>query len=243
MGSELKLGDVSVDLFFKDIKNIHLSVHPPTGRVRISAPRGTNREAIRLFAVSRLSWIRRQQKKLVAQERESPRDYVNRESHFVWGKRYLLKVIEHDAKPSVELSHRHLILRVRPGSEQDRRQSIMEAWYRQQLKLALPPLIAKWEPLLGVKLKKFFLQRMKTRWGSCNHRAGTIRLNSELAKKPPELLESVVVHELIHLLEPTHNARFVALMDQFMPSWQYSRSALNRLPVQRYHQASGGAFE
>ncbi len=142
-----------------------------------------------------------------------------------------MKVIEDDVPASVELSHRRMILRARPGWSDTKKRELLDAWYREQLKVALPPLVAKWEPVMGVKAARFFVQRMKTKWGSCNPSARTIRLNTDLAKKPRECLEYIVVHELVHLLEPTHNTRFVALMDQFMPKWQSRRSSLNRLPV------------
>jgi predicted metal-dependent hydrolase len=222
-----------VDVILKEIKNVHLSVYPPSGRVRISAPKHMSLDAIRVFAVSKLDWIRQQQTKLREQERETPRDYVNRESHYVWGKRYLLTVTESDEPPAVELKPRRMLLRVRPGTGEAQRQALVEAWYRERLREAVWPLLARWQPLLGVHVERWFLQRMKTRWGSCNHQARTIRLNTELAKKPPECLEYVLVHELVHLLEPTHNARFIALMDQFMPKWQFHRQVLNRLPVRQ----------
>ena len=168
MVRQLKLGDIAVDVVLKDIKNVHLSVHPPTGRVRISAPSRMSLDNIRVFAISKLGWIKQQQKKLQEQERETPREYLDRESHYVWGKRYLLTVIESDQAPSVELKHNRMLLRVRPGTDEKRRQALVEGWYREQLKNAVPPLIAKWEPLLGVKVKRFFVQRMKTKWGSCN---------------------------------------------------------------------------
>ena len=151
----------------------------------------------------------------------------------MWGKRYLLRVSEVDEPPSIELKHSRMLLRVRPRTDEDKRQAVVEEWYREQLKEALPPLLARWQPLLGVRPQRFFVQRMKTKWGSCNCKARTIRLNTELAKKPAECLEYIVVHELVHLLEPTHNARFVALMDRFMPKWQFQRQVLNRLPVRR----------
>ncbi len=231
MGTQINLGDIQVDVVLKDIKNIHLSVYPPTGRVRISAPERMSLDTIRVFAISKLDWIKQQQQKLQAQEREAPREYLDRESHYVWGKRYLLRVIEADEAPSVELSHRHLLLRVRPGADEAKKQAVVEEWYRAQLKEAAPPLIAKWERLLGVTVQRFFVQRMKTKWGSCNPKAGHIRLNTDLSKKPPECLEYIVVHEMVHLLEPTHNARFVALMDHYLPKWQFYRDELNRLPV------------
>ena len=233
MGSQIKLGDIPVDVVLKDIKNVHLSVHPPTGRVRIAAPKRMSIDTIRVFAISKLDWIKQQQTKLREQERETPREYVDRESHYVWGKRYLLTVSESDEPPSVELKHSRMVLRMRPGTDERRRQALMEAWYREQIKQAVPLLLARWQPLMGVRVERFFVQRMKTKWGSCNHKARTIRLNTELAKKPAECLEYIVVHELVHLLEPTHNARFVALMDRFMPKWQFHRQVLNRLPVRR----------
>jgi predicted metal-dependent hydrolase len=222
-----------VDVVLKDIKNVHLSVYPPAGRVRISAPKRMSLDTIRVFAISKLDWIKQQQAKLRGQERETPREYLDRESHYVWGKRYLLMVTESDAPPAIELKHRRMILRVRPGTDQEKKEALVEEWYREQLKEAVPPLLERWEPLLGVKANRWFVQRMKTKWGSCNHRSGTIRLNTELAKKPPECLEYIVVHELVHLLEPTHNARFLALMDRFMPKWQFHREELNRLPLRR----------
>src|SRR5438105_11828824 len=156
-------------------------------------------DTIRVFAIARLGWIKQQQKKLQEQERETPREYVDRESHYVWGKRYLLRVIEGDEAPSVALQHSRMLLRVRPGTDAKKKQAIVEAWYRQQLKNAVLPLIARWEPLMGVKVERFFVQRMKTKWGSCNHRAHTLRLNTELAKKPRECLEYIVVHEMTHI--------------------------------------------
>jgi predicted metal-dependent hydrolase len=231
MVSQIQLGDITVDVIRKDIKNIHLSVYPPTGRVRISAPSRMELETIRVFAVSKLGWIKRQQQKLLEQEREEPREYLDRESHYVWGKRYLLKVVEVDEPPSVELKHKWLRVQVRPGADEEKRKEILADWYRTQLKLEAPPLIAKWEQLMGVQVERFFVQRMKTKWGSCNHTAGTIRLNTELAKKPKECLEYIVVHEMAHLLEPTHNDRFIEIMNLFLPQWRAYRDELNRLPV------------
>ncbi|QHP67447.1 M48 family peptidase [Bradyrhizobium sp. LCT2] len=231
MRSRIQLGDIGVDVVRKDIRNVHLSVLPPTGRVRIAAPERMSLDTVRVFAIAKLPWIKKQQRKLQEQERETPREYIDRESHYLWGKRYLLKVVEADEPPSVELFHGRIVLRVRRGTDTARRQAILEDWYREQLRAAVSPLIEKWQRLLRAKVQRFFLQRMKTKWGSCNHRARSIRLNTDLAKKPRECLEYIIVHEMIHLLEPTHNARFVALMDQFMPKWQSRRDVLNRLPV------------
>jgi len=231
MFTQIELGDIKVDVVFKDIKNVHLSVHPPNGRVRIAAPTRMSPDTVRVFAISRLSWIKQQQEKIQAQERETPREYLNRESHYIWGKRYLLDVVEENARPEVELKHGKMILRVRPGTDEIRKQVIVEEWYRAQLKQAVTPLITKWEPLMGVKVERLFVQRMKTKWGSCTPKSRSIRLNTDLAKKPRECLEYILVHEMVHLLEPTHNARFVSLMDSFVPKWQFYREALNRLPV------------
>lgn len=154
-----------------------------------------------------------------------------RESHYVWGKRYLLKVVEKEAAPAVELAHSTLLLQVRPGCDLARRQEILDAWYREQIRQAVPALLEKWQPLIGVRAGKVFVQRMRTRSGSCNPAAGHIRLNTDLAKKPPECLEYIVVHELTRLLEPTHNARFASLMEMFLPHWRPMRDELSRLPV------------
>jgi predicted metal-dependent hydrolase len=231
MVTKIELGEIAVEVIKKDIKNLHLSVYPPAGRVRISAPQRMNLDAIRIFAISKLDWIKQQQKKLRQQERETPREYLDRESHYVWGKRYLLKVVESDEASRVELQHNKMHLRVRPGASDEKKQANVEEWYREQLKQVAPSLIAKWEPLVGVKVERFFVQKMKTKWGSCNPESLSIRLNTDLAKKPPQCLEYIVVHEMVHLLEPTHSARFTTLMDQFMPQWRFCRAELNRLPV------------
>lgn len=229
--AQVQLGNITADVVLKDIKNVHLSVYPPTGRVRIAAPARMSLDTIRIFAISKLDWIKRQQKKLREQERETPREYLNRESHYLWGRRYLLTVLEDYEIPAIELRHSRILLRVRPGTDEVKREALMEEWYRGQLKQAMLPLLAKWQPLMGVTVNRFFVQRMKTKWGSCNSTARHIRLNTELTKKPPECLEYIVVHELAHLIEPTHTPRFIAVMDHFMPKWQFYRDVLNRLPV------------
>lgn len=235
MVTQLDLGDLHVDVVRKNIKHIHLGVYPPSGKVRIAAPEWVTLETLRLFAINKLAWIRSQQRKLRAQPRETPREYLERESHYVWGKRYLLHIVEHDAPPSVQLKHRKLHLQVRPGTDAGRRADLLAAWYRDILRRVLPELLAKWEPVVGVRAGRVYLQHMKTKWGSCNSAARNIRLNTELAKKPPECLEYILVHELVHLREPTHNVRFLALMDQLMPHWRDCRDRLNRLPVRNEH--------
>jgi predicted metal-dependent hydrolase len=231
MPSQIHLGDIEVEVVFKDIKNVHLSVYPPDGKVKISAPMHMALDTIRVFAISKLAWIKQQQKKLREQERETPREYLDRESHYVWGKRYLLRIVYTENALGVYLRHNKIILRLRPGSAQEDKQAILEQWYREILKDAVQSLITKWEPIIGMKVTRFFVQRMKTKWGSCNSAAGNIRINTELAKKPPECLEYIVVHEMAHLLEPSHNSRFIILMDQFMPKWRFYKDELNKLPV------------
>lgn len=231
MGSTIKLGDVELDLVQKDIKNIHLSVHPPTGRVTVSAPLHMKPDTIRVFALSKLGWIKKQQKKFREQQRETPREMVDRESHFVWGKRYLMKVIEEQAPPGITIGPSWLQLHAKPGTEPERRRKILEDWYRERIKERIHEIIDKWEPRIGVKVERIYVQRMKTKWGSCNAKARSIRINLELAKKPPECLEYIVVHEMVHILEPTHNKRFIALMDDLMPNWKLHRDFLNQLPV------------
>jgi len=231
MAAQIHLGGIDVDVVLKDIKNIHLSVHPPAGKVRIAAPLRMDLDTIRVFAITKLAWIKNQQKKLREQERETPREYLDRESHYVWGKRYLLQLIEMDAAPSVELKHNKMILQLRPAASHEKKQEVLDAWYREQLRGAVPPLVAKWEKSLGVKAGKVFVQKMKTKWGSCNPVARNIRLNTDLAKKPLQCLEYIVVHELTHILERRHDDRFTSLMNAHMPQWRQYREMLNSLPL------------
>jgi len=219
--------NIRITSWFYSLSNMS----PSDGRVHISAPSRLDLETVRVYAISKLDWIKQQQRKMRAQQRETPREYLERESHYVWGKRYLMKIIEYAHPPRVELQHNQLTLFVRPGSAPENRKAVLDAWYRGLLKEAVPPLIQKWEPILDVSVKRFTIQHMKTRWGSCTHEKASIRLNTELAKKPPECLEYIVVHEMVHLLEPTHNAYFIALMDKFLPHWVNYRNLLNDLPV------------
>lgn len=235
MGTTIKIGEIVAEVVLKDIKNIHLSVYPPSGRVRIAAPTHMGLDTIRVFAIAKLPWIRRQQRKLQNQVREAPRDFINRESHYFKGRRYLLEVEERDTVPTVEIKHNTIVLGVRPGTNNAKRQAILDAWYRQSLKDDIQPLIAKWERALGVQVKRVGIRRMKTRWGTCNYRTQSILINLELAKKPIECLEYIVAHELTHLLEPTHNANFVAILDRHLPQWHALRDELNRLPVRHEH--------
>jgi predicted metal-dependent hydrolase len=228
---QIDVGGMTVDVVFKNIKNVHLSVHPPTGRVRISAPTRMNLDTIRVYAISKVNWIKKHQEKFRQQERETHREYLDRESHHVWGKRYLLKVQEENRPPSVELKHNQMFLTVRPGAVMEKREAIVTVWYRDLVREAVIPLVSKWEPVLSVNAGSIIVRRMRTRWGSCTPTRRTIRLNTELAKKPRECLEFVLVHEMIHLLEPSHNATFISLMDKFMPQWRHIRAELNRAPL------------
>lgn len=231
MVSTITLGDIVVQVTRKDIKNVHLSVYPPHGGVRIAAPRRMNLDTIRLFAIAKLAWIKKQQRSLRAQNRETPREFLDRESHYVWGKRYLLKIVEESGIPSIKTKGKSLILRIKPGSSESRRNSALSDWYREQVREESALLLAKWEKRIGVKVNRVYVQHMKTKWGSCNRQTGSIRLNTELAKKPPECLEYIIVHELIHFIERHHGERFVALMNQYMPGWRVYRNRLNRLPL------------
>lgn len=231
MAETIRIGEIVIAMTRKDIKHVHLSVHPPGGRVTLTAPAGTRPEVARAYAISKLGWIREQRSKLRAQARETPRRFVTRESHYLWGRRYLLSVVEKDAKPAVRLGHRSIALTVRPGSAKEKREEVVHEWHKALLHEAVPPLIREWERKLGVAVSGYFLQRMKTKWGGCNHRAGTIRLNTELVKKPKDLLEYVVVHEMVHLVEPTHSERFLELISKHYPAWRVARVELNELPL------------
>jgi hypothetical protein len=231
MSETIRLGEIAIAVTRKNIKHVHLSVHPPNGRVTLVAPAGTRLEVARAYAVSRLGWIRAQQARLREQARETPRRYVTRETHYVWGKRHLLTVVERDQKPSVTMDHRRIVLTVRPGSDRAKREVVIHDWHKGLLRDAVPKVIRKWGPRLGVKVAAYYLQRMKTRWGSCNPKARSIRLNTELVKKPKDLLEYVVVHEMTHLIVPTHNERFVALLTEHYPGWRTARAELNELPL------------
>ena len=229
MSESIRLGALAIAVTRKAVKHVHLSVHPPHGRVTLVAPTATRLEVAHAYAASRLGWIRGQQERLRAQARETPRQLVTRESHYVWGKRYLLSVIEREERPSVRMDHRRITLTVRPGSDRAQREAVMHRWHTGLLHKAVPHLIHKWEPRLEVSVAAYFLQRMKTKWGSCNHQARHIRLNTELVKKPKDLLEYVVVHEMAHLIAPTHNERFVALLNEHYSYWREARAELNAL--------------
>ena len=221
-----------VDVVRKDIKNLHLGVYPPAGRVRVAAPLKVNDEAVRLFTISKLTWIKHQQAKFAGQERQSARELVSGESHYYQGRRYLLNVIYRTGTPTVGLrNNKTMDLCVRPGSTTSERERVLTAWYRQRLKAEIPPLIEKWEEIIGVQVDEWAVKQMKTKWGTCNIKARRIWLNLELIKKPVHCLEYIIVHEIIHLLERHHNTRFEGYMNRFMPQWQHYREELNRAPL------------
>ena len=227
----IQVGNLSILVSHRDVKHVHLSVHPPNGRVTLVAPTNTRLEVARAYAISKLDWIRGQQQQMNAQARETPRRFIKRESHALWGRRYLLNVVYADAKPSVTVDHKRITLCVRPDSTPAKRAAVIHDWHKTVLHDAIPPLLEEWQRRLGVRATGYFLQRMKTKWGSCNHQAGHIRLNTELVKKPKDLLEYVIVHELAHLIEPTHSPHFVALLEQHYPTWREARAELNALPL------------
>jgi predicted metal-dependent hydrolase len=231
MKDTIQLGDLTIDVTRKDIKNVHLSVHPPDGRVSLSAPLNTRLEVARAYAISKLSWIRLQQEKLAKQSREKPREFVKRESHYLWGRRYLLNVIVTEDKPNIILDHKRIHLYVKPGADKDKKAEILYEWQKSLLHEFIQEVILKWEKILGVNVKAYFVQKMKTKWGSCNHKSQNIRLNTELVKKPKDLVEYVIVHEMVHLLVPTHNDHFLALMNKYYPNWREARLELNELPL------------
>lgn len=228
---QIMLGDICIDVVHKDIKNLHLSVYPPAGKVRISAPLRMDTDTIRVFTISKLSWIKKQQSKLRSQERETPREYITRESHYYMGNRYLLKIIEHNASPKVEIKHGTIEIYIRPNTGLEKRKEILDEWYRKGLKAIIPGIIAQYENKLKVNVAEFAVKKMKTKWGTCNREAGRIWLNLELAKKPLHCIEYIIVHELLHLLERKHNEVFISYMDKFLPKWRFYKEELNRSPL------------
>src|SRR5258708_29913297 len=229
---QMTVQGLTIDIVGKEIKNLHFGVYPPAGRVRVAAPLRVNDEAVRLFTISKLTWIKRQREKFLGQERQSAREYVSGESHYYHGRRYRLNVITHAGAPAVVIRNRRTLdLYVRAGSDVGARERVLLTWYRRQLKEDVAPLIAKWEAILGVSVSAWGVKQMKTKWGTCNSEARRIWLNLDLIKKPASCLEYVIAHELVHLRERHHNERFVATMSTFMPLWQHYRAELNGAPL------------
>lgn len=227
----IHVADFDVDVIRKEIKNLHVGVYPPFGRVRVAAPEAMDDEAVRLAVVSRLAWIRRKRKQIKAQARQSRREMVDGEAHYVWGRRHRLRVVEDGARRRVELKGDWLELHVPEGADRDARERRLTAWYREQLKVEIPPIIDEWAPVLDVPAPEWAVKRMKTKWGTCKVDQRRIWLNLELVKKPPECLEYIVVHEMLHLLERNHTDRFYVLQDRFLPSWRSRREVLNNAPL------------
>lgn len=229
---QIEIKGLTVDVVRKKIKNLHLGVYPPNGRVRVAAPLRVNDEAVRLAVITRFAWIKRQQVKFEKQERESRREYLSGESHYFRGSRYLLNVIEQKGTPRVEIRNKKTLdLYVRPNSTRAQRERVMSAWYRKNLGDEAVPLIEKWERIIGVRANEWGIKKMKTKWGTCNIQASRIWLNLELAKKSEHCLEYIVAHELVHLLERLHNEKFLSHMNKFMPQWKKFRDELNRVPL------------
>ena len=229
MISIIKLDDIDAEVIKKKIKHLRLRVYPPNGIVRVFAPFSMNHEKIRIFALSKLDWIRKQRKRIHNQELEEPYKYINQEIHYFRGESYQLKVIENNKSTFAELVKNKILIHVPTMADVEKKHSVLNEWYYQQLMELLFPLIKKWELRLDVSVKRFSIRSMKSRWGSCTPKTHSIRFNLELAKKPPECLEYIVVHELVHLLEASHNNRFKSLMDQFYPDWKLCRKELNGL--------------
>jgi predicted metal-dependent hydrolase len=230
--SEIVVGGIYVQIVRKDIKNLHLGVHPPEGHVRVAVPMHVTDERIRLAIIDKLSWIKKQQAEFLAQPRQSAREMVTGECHYFFGKSYRLEVVEQVGKHKVEqVSGNKILLTVSENTSTESRLKLINEWYREQLKQVIPKLIDQWQTKIGVVADDWGVKKMKTKWGSCNIEAKRIWLNLDLAKKPPECLEYIIVHELVHLLERNHNSRFVAYMDEFMPKWRLNRETLNKSPL------------
>ncbi len=227
----LTVRGIPIEVVYKDIKNLHIGVYPPAGRVRVAAPARLDDERVRLAVIHRLPWIKRQRSQFQDAARQTPREMVSGESHYVWGKRLRLKVIERPGPAHVEVDGDRLLLYIPVDSDQAARTKVLQRWQRSELRRAVPPLIEQWEPVVGHSVSQWGIRRMKTRWGSCNRETGRIWINLELAKKHPQSLEYVVVHEMAHLLERNHGQRFAKLMDSLMADWRTRRDALNAAPL------------
>jgi predicted metal-dependent hydrolase len=229
---QITISGLTVEVVRKAIKNLHLGVYPPHGRVRVAVPLAVSDEAVRLAVIGKLAWIKRQKAKFEAQPRQSRREMVRGESHYFLGQRYRLRVIEHHGAGKVVVRNQAAIdLYVRPETSADQREQILYRWYRKQLKALVPSMLEKWQLVLGVQVADWGIKKMKTKWGACTIDARRIWINLELAKKPVQCLEYIIVHELVHLLERQHNDRFRNLMDEFMPQWRLYREELNRGPL------------
>src|SRR5664280_2571222 len=227
----LTVGGIDVDIVYKEIKNLHIGVYPPMGRVRVAAPERLDDDQVRLAVVHRLPWIKRQREQLQAAQRQTIREMVTGESHYVWGSRLRLKVIEKSGRSRIEIDGNRLLFYVPQGTTAGRRRELLDRWYRDQLRQDIPAVIEKWERKLRVTVPKWSIRRMKTKWGSCNQESGHIWFNVELAKKHPDSMEYLVVHEMTHLLVRGHGELFVKMMDENMSDWRARRDQLNQAPL------------
>lgn len=229
---KITVSGLSVEIVRKNIKNLHLGVYPPAGRIRVAAPIRVSNEAVRLAVISKLGWIRRQQSRFECQSRQSAREMISGESHYFLGQRYRLQVYPGDGPAKIAIKNKATIeLRVRLNASVETRQKVMANWYRQHLKNVIPQLLEKWQRRLGVQVSDFGIKRMKTKWGTCNPDARRVWINLELAKKSSDCVEYVVVHELVHLLNKRHDDQFIKIMDEFLPRWRALRQELNGLPL------------
>ena len=229
---KITVNGVPVEIVRKGIKNLHLGVYPPHGRVRVAVPLRVSDDAVRLAVIDKLPWIKRQKARFDGQLRQSEREMVSGESQYFLGQRYRLNVIEHNGPSKVVLRKKTTIdLYVRPNTRSSQREKILQRWYQEQLTALIPPLLDKWLPVADVEAVNWTIKKMKTKWGSCNASSRHIWLNLELAKKPVRCLEYIVVHELVHLLERYHNDNFLAMMNKFLPQWCSRRSELNAAPL------------
>jgi predicted metal-dependent hydrolase len=228
---QITVKGLSVQVVRKAIKNLHLGVYPPNGRVRVAVPLRVNDDAVRLALVGKLGWIKRQRVKFETQSRQSKREMVSGESHYFLGRRYRLSVVPHDGAPKVLTRKKLIELYVRRETNARQRERVLRRWYRQRLKEMIPPLVEKWQEILGVQLVEWGIKKMKTRWGTCNPDSRRVWLNLELAKKPSQCLEYILVHELTHLVERHHNDRFISLMNRHLPNWRQQRQVLNSEPL------------
>jgi len=224
----ITVSGLTVEVVRKPIKNLHLGVYPPQGRIRVAAPLAVDDEAVRLAVVGKLGWIKRQRAKFQAQPRQSQRRMVSGESHYFLGQRYRLRVHETTGALRIALRGKATMdLFARPNTSTERRTKVLHDFYRAELRRLLPELLEKWQAELGVEVRTWGIKRMKTKWGTCNIEARRIWLNLELAKKPVQCLEYILVHELTHLLERHHNEHFTGLLDRHLPQWRTLREELN----------------
>ena len=227
----LVVGEIDVEVVRKPIKNLHLGVYPPSGRVRVAAPPSVNDEAIRLAVVTRMGWIKRQKNKFEQQARQSERNYLSGETHFHFGTGYRLRLIRKTGGATVRIRGDRIELAVPPEADRDFRERAFQRWQREKLRERLEPLVDRWSKALKVARPESRIKRMRTKWGSCNPDAGRIWINLEMAKKPLDCLDYLVCHEMVHLIERTHGDRFIALLDRHMPRWRVLRDELNEKPL------------